>query len=105
MILSDAGDTLALADDPSGPIDLEKLPAVLELRARRGGEKLRPGVRARTQAIKTLMQAAKIPVDLRARLPLLFAGESLIAAGDRWLDASVAANVKSRRRGRLKWKI
>jgi hypothetical protein len=41
-------------------------------------------------------------------LPLLFAGEgaksTLIAAGDRWIDASIAATVKSRRRARLKWK-
>ena len=72
---------------------------------RQGGEKLRPGARARTQTLKTLLQAAKIPVDERARMPLLFAGDRLIAAGDRWIDASIAATVKSRRRARLRWTL
>jgi hypothetical protein len=35
---------------------------------------------------------------------LSFANEQLIAAGDRWIDASVSATVKSRRRARLRWK-
>jgi hypothetical protein len=55
------------------------------------------------QALKTLMQSAKIPVAQRARMPLMFVGDRLIAAGDRWIDASVAATVKSRRRARLRW--
>jgi tRNA(Ile)-lysidine synthase len=102
LIVNEAGDSLTLTDDAAGLIDLDKVPAVLTLRARRGGEQLRPGSRARTQALKSLLQAAKIPVDERARLPLLFAGERLICVGDRWIDASVSATVKSRRRGRLK---
>ena len=101
-------DTLEIVDDDSGAIDLERLPEMLEMRARAGGETLRPGPRARTQALKKLMQAARLTVEERARLPLLFAGEGpkgrLIAAGDRWIDASVTANDKSRRRARLRWK-
>ncbi|HLA70303.1 MAG TPA: tRNA lysidine(34) synthetase TilS [Steroidobacteraceae bacterium] len=104
LILNAVGDSLALVADPVGPIDLDKLPSVVTLAPRRGGEKLRPGVRARMQALKTLMQSAKIPVDQRARMPLLFIGDRLVAAGDRWIDASVAATVKSRRRARLRWK-
>ena len=100
--MNEAGDSLALQDDAAGDIDLDKVPAQLTLRARRGGERLRPGARARTQAVKSLLQAAKIPVDERARMPLLFAGDRLISVGDRWIDASVRATVKSRRRGRLK---
>jgi len=106
--LNDRGDQLELIDDVEGPIDLDKLPALLHPRPRGGGEKLRPGVRARTQSLKKLLQAAKLTVEERARLPLLFAGEGpkgrLIAAGDRWIDASVHATVKSRRRARLEWK-
>lgn len=97
-----AGGALRLIDDKSGPIDLDRLPAALELRERRGGEFLRPGVRARTQSLKKLLQAARIPAEARAQLPLLYAGDRLIAAGDRWIDASVQANGKSRRRARLK---
>jgi tRNA(Ile)-lysidine synthase len=107
FVLNGAGDQLALIDDTSGPVDLDKLPKALELRPRSGGEQLRPGSRARTQSLKKLMQAARLPVEERARLPLLF-GEGpkgrLIAAGDRWLDVSALANVKSRRRARLVWK-
>jgi tRNA(Ile)-lysidine synthase len=98
-----AGGSLTLQEDAAGPIDLSKLPPVLELRARAGGERLRPSPRARTQTLKSLLQNAKVPVEDRANLPLLFAGERLIAAGDRWIDASIAATVKSRRRARLKW--
>jgi len=50
------------------------------------------------------MQAAKMSVEQRARLPLLYAGARLVAAGDRWIDASIAANDKSRRRARLIWR-
>jgi tRNA(Ile)-lysidine synthase len=99
---------LVLVNDRAGSIDLDKLPAELLLRGRRGGESLRPGPRARTRTLKKLMQDARLSVEERARLPLLFSGEGpkgrLIAAGDRWLDASVQANVKSRRRARLVWK-
>ncbi len=100
-------DRLSLVDDAAGNIDLDALPETLELRARKGGEKLRPGRRARTQPLKKLMQQARLTIEERARIPLLFAadrsGNRLIAAGDRWIDASVAANVKSRRRARLVW--
>ena len=106
-ILNDMRDRLVLLDDPAGPIDLDRLPRLLAIRSRRGGESLRPGVRSRTQSLKKLLQAARVPVDERASLPLLFAGEGpkghLIAVGDRWIDSSIAANVKSRRRARLKW--
>lgn len=97
------GAVLALIDDDAGPIDLENLPATLELRVRRGGETLRPGIHARTQTLKKLIQAARLSVEERARLPLLFSGDRLIAVGDRWIDASIAANDKSRRRARLSW--
>jgi tRNA(Ile)-lysidine synthase len=107
FILNGAGDRLKLVDDDAGPIDLDKLPGILELRPRRGGERLRPGPQARMQALKKLMQAARFTVEERARLPLLFGGDdprgTLIAAGERWIDASIAANVKSRRRARLIW--
>jgi tRNA(Ile)-lysidine synthase len=106
-VLNRAGDTLEIVDDEAGPIDLDRLPKLLAIRAREGGESLRPGVRARTQSLKKLIQAAKISVDERGHLPLLFAGEDLkgrlLTAGERWIDASVSANDKSRRRARLRW--
>jgi tRNA(Ile)-lysidine synthase len=109
FIVNGAGDSLALIDDAAGPIDLDKLPAAMDVRPRQGGEKLRLGSRARTQLLKKLVQSARMSVETRARLPLLFAGvgpkAALVAAGDRWIDASIAATVKSRRRARLKWTL
>jgi tRNA(Ile)-lysidine synthase len=94
---------LELIDDDAGPIDIARLPKTLSLRPRVGGERLRPGVRARTQTLKSLLQSARVPVERRVLMPLLFAGDRLVAAGDRWIDESIAAHVKSPRRARLKW--
>jgi len=102
-LVNEAGDSIALVDDDQGPIDIDRLPSSLELRGREGGEVLRPGRSARTQSLKKLLQAARFSIDERARLPLLYAGARLVAAGDRWIDASIAANDKSRRRARLVW--
>lgn len=102
-VLSQRGAGLELVDDALGAIDLDRLPGLLEVRARSGGESLRPGPRARSQALKKLIQGAKMTVEERAHLPLLFSGERLVAAGDRWVDASVMSNDKSRRRARLRW--
>jgi tRNA(Ile)-lysidine synthase len=105
LVVSGAGDRLAFVPDDAGPIDLDRVPKTLEVRARRGGEALRPGPRARTQSVKKLLQAARVSIEERARLPLVF-GEGpkgrLLAVGDRWIDASIAANVKSPRRARLR---
>jgi tRNA(Ile)-lysidine synthase len=107
FIVNGAGDRLSFVADPAGPVDLDRLPDAIELRPRRGGESIRPGAGARTQLLKKLLQAAHVSIEDRARLPLLFAGEGpkgrLIAVADRWIDASIAANVKSRRRARLRW--
>ena len=97
------GAALELVDDDAGPIDLTRLPPVLALRARSGGERLRLSEKARTQTLKALLQRARIPANERLHLPLLFAGAHLIAVADRWTDASIAATVKSRRRARLRW--
>jgi tRNA(Ile)-lysidine synthase len=103
LILGGETGALELMVDAAGPVDLGRLPAVLSLRPRVGGERLRPSARARSRTLKSLLQTEKIPAEERARLPLLFAGEHLIAVGDRWIDASIAATVKSRRCARIKW--
>jgi tRNA(Ile)-lysidine synthase len=106
-VLNRRGDSLALVGDAAGPIDLDAMPKIVEIRARTGGESLRPGPRARTRALKKLVQAAKMSLEERESMPLLFSGKGaqarLICAGDRWADASVMANDKSRRRARLQW--
>jgi tRNA(Ile)-lysidine synthase len=103
LALGDAGGALTIQPDAHGPLDLDALPETLTLRARRGGERLRPSRGRPTKTLKALLQEARMPLPERERLPLLFAGEQLIAAGDRWIDSSVQAQVHTHRRGRLLW--
>lgn len=93
--------TVVLQSDRHGPIDLDRLPPALELRPRVGGERIRPGPRARQRALKALLQEAGLTPDERARLPLFWQDERLLLVGDRWTDASVHAQRGSARRGRL----
>ena len=95
--------TLALRRDANGPVDLDALAPTLTLRARRGGERLRPVRGGPRRALKSLLREAHVPVGQRAQLPLIFAGEQLVAAADLWLDESVQAHGASRRRARLVW--
>ena len=97
--------TLALQADARGPIDLDALAPHLTLRARRGGERLRPVRGGPRRTLKRLLQEARLPRERRAHLPLIFAGERLIAAGDLWLDESVQADDTRPRRGRFVWSV
>jgi len=95
---------LALDPDARGPIDLDRLPKELVVRSRRGGERLRPRSGGPTRSLKSLLQESQVPVGERARLPLVFAGERLVAVGDLWSDASVHAGADSARRARIRWR-
>jgi tRNA(Ile)-lysidine synthase len=96
--------TLTLQPDARGPLDLDALGACLTVRMRRGGERLRPVRGGPRRTLKSLLQRARIGLTQRAQLPLVFAGERLIAAADLWLDESVQAHSGSARRGRLVWR-
>jgi tRNA(Ile)-lysidine synthase len=95
--------SLSLHADAAGPLDLDALGAALQIRARAGGERLRPLRGGPRRTLKQLLQEARVPLALRAQVPLLFDGERLVAAGDLWLDESVQACATSRRRARLVW--
>lgn len=96
--------TLTLRADVHGPVDLGALAPSLTLRTRSGGEHLRPVAGGPRRSLKGLLQEARVPVEERARLPLIFCGDTLVAVADRWLDASVQAGAATRRRGRLTWR-
>jgi tRNA(Ile)-lysidine synthase len=98
------GGTLTLRPDARGPLDLDALAPRLSVRTRRGGERLRPVRGGPRRTLKSLLQQARMPPAQRALLPLIFAGERLIAAADLWLDESVQAHASSARRGRLVWR-
>jgi tRNA(Ile)-lysidine synthase len=74
-----------------GGLDAQLLPATLNVRRRSGGESLKVGARARTQSVQHLCQAMGVLPWLRDALPMVYAGESLIAIGDIWRDARWAA--------------
>ena len=97
------GGKLTLRADAHGPVDLGALAPSLTLRTRSGGERLRPVAGGPRRSLKGLLQEARVPLEERARLPLIFCGDTLVAVADRWLDASVQAGAATRRRGRLAW--
>ena len=71
----------------SGGLDAARLPAMLVVRRRRGGESLKPQRYARTQTLQHLCQSLGVLPWMRNALPLLYAGDELIAVGDLWQDA------------------
>ena len=95
--------TLRLRRDARGPLDLDALTPTLTVRARRGGERLRPARGGARRTLKSLLQEARVPAGERTRVPLIFAGEQLVAAAGLWVDASVQASAASAQRARLLW--
>ncbi len=74
-----------------GGIDAQRLPAALSVRRRDGGETLRPAPLAKTQTVQHLCQSLGVLPWMRDALPLVFAGDELIAVADLWLDAGWCA--------------
>jgi tRNA(Ile)-lysidine synthase len=70
-----------------GGLDASRLPASLSVRRRIGGESLKLGADARTQSVQHLCQAMGVLPWMRDALPMIYAGDSLIAIGDLWRDA------------------
>jgi tRNA(Ile)-lysidine synthase len=70
-----------------GGLDASRLPGSLWVRQRRGGEELKIGPRAKTQSVQHLCQSSGILPWMRDALPLVYAGDALIAIGDLWQDA------------------
>ncbi len=71
----------------SGGLAREKLPAVVVVRRREGGETLKPARLAKMQTVQHLCQSFGVLPWMRDALPLVFAGDELIAVADLWLDA------------------
>ncbi len=63
----------------------------LTVHPRHGGERCRPDGRAHSQTLKRLLQARGVPPWQRAVLPMLYAGEHLVAVADLWICAPFAA--------------
>ena len=65
--------------------------APLVVRLRRGGERVRSGTHGPPRALKRLLQELAVPPWERERLPLLYAGERLVALAGRWVAGDFAA--------------
>jgi tRNA(Ile)-lysidine synthase len=63
------------------------LPERLVVRRRQGGETLKPAANAATRSVQHLCQSQGVLPWMREALPLVFAGDDLIAVADLWLDA------------------
>jgi tRNA(Ile)-lysidine synthase len=70
-----------------GGLDAARLPDMLNVRRRRGGETLKVQRHGRTQSLQHLCQSRGVLPWMRDALPLVYAGQDLIAVGDLWQDA------------------
>jgi tRNA(Ile)-lysidine synthase len=86
LVLSNGLGTLEWTPQCGG-LDPARLPAVLLVRPRRGGETLKPHLRAATQTVQHLCQSQGVLPWMRDALPMLYAGQDLVAVGDLWQDA------------------
>ena len=71
-------------------IDPALVAAGLQLRFRVGGEKIRPYGRKESRPLKKLLQERGILPWMRQKVPLLYAGKTLVAVADLWIAADCA---------------
>ncbi|MCC7461343.1 MAG: tRNA lysidine(34) synthetase TilS [Gammaproteobacteria bacterium] len=95
------GAALCLRTDPHGEIALTRLPPLLQVRFRVGGERL-PAAFGR-RALKDLLQQRRLPPWLRARLPLLCVRSRIVAVPGMWLAPEYAATARDAHRAHLVW--
>ena len=63
------------------------MPASFSVRARAGGEVLKPAHRAATRSVQHLCQDLGVLPWMRDAIPFICAGDDLLGIGDLWLDA------------------
>jgi tRNA(Ile)-lysidine synthase len=94
---------LELSASEHGLIDAAAVPGRLVVRTRRGGERLRPRAGGPSRTLKSLLQKEAVALHEREVLPLVYAGEALVAVADLWVDARWQAAPECARRLRLIW--
>jgi tRNA(Ile)-lysidine synthase len=68
-----------------------KLSSRLQISFRKGGEVLKIAHNRPHHSLKKLLQDANVLPWWRARLPLIYSGEDLVAVGDLWMSAEFLA--------------
>jgi tRNA(Ile)-lysidine synthase len=98
------GSALTLAPERHGDVDLGSLPEKLQVRFRRGGERLQGG--SGHISLKQLLQTQAIPPWMRDRVPLIAAGEQLISVAGLWLHPAYRTRSGARpsARARFRWR-
>ncbi|MBP6105228.1 MAG: tRNA lysidine(34) synthetase TilS [Steroidobacteraceae bacterium] len=86
-----AGSTIALSPDVGTGLSRERLPARIEVRRRTGGEAFLPAGSAHHRPLRKWLQEHDVLPWRRENLPLLFAGNRLIAVADLGVAAEFAA--------------
>jgi tRNA(Ile)-lysidine synthase len=83
----------ALTLAPGAPVGLSDgvVADGLRLQYRHGGEEIQPIGHAHTRKLKKLLQEEGIVPWMRDRLPLLYAGQRLVAVADLWIAAEAAS--------------
>ena len=64
----------------------------LRLDVRKGGEEFQPDGQRHTRKLKKLLQEEGIVPWMRDRVPLVYAGDDLVAVGDLWIAAGAATS-------------
>lgn len=91
------GALVGLCDGQGAWVEGEPLPALLRVRRRQGGERLRLAPGRPSRSLRILLQELGLPPWLRPRLPLLFdASGELKAAGDLLLAEDLAQALRAR---------
>ena len=73
----------------------DKLPQELQVRFRRGGERLRLPGRSHRSYLKNLLQEGQLLPWWRDRLPLIYASGQLVAVADLWIAAEFSAGAEA----------
>jgi tRNA(Ile)-lysidine synthase len=83
----------ALRFEPSigSGLSSARLPQALHVMFRRGGETLKAAGEVHRRSLKKRLQDANILPWWRGRLPLIYAGDRLVAVGDLWVNADDCA--------------
>lgn len=79
------------AVDAAGGLRADSFERGVEVRARAGGERLRPAGRKHHRELKDLLREAGVVPWMRRRIPLLWVDDALAAVGDLWIADEFAA--------------
>ena len=94
--------SLRMQEASENALSMAKTGGWLEVKFRRGGERLvLPGAKQHKE-LKKLFQEAGVVPWMRNFVPLVYSGENLVAVGDRWICSDFAAS--GREKGvRIRW--